>query len=67
MINLELFNELFEKRPSQRKQEWLAYLEICKMYLKKHNIKKPIVVELGVYKNRQKMFYEKLLGAEHIA
>lgn len=66
MINLELFNELFEKRPSQRKEEWLAYLEICKMYLKKHNIKKPIVVELGIYKNRQKMFYEKLLGAEHI-
>ncbi len=66
MINLELFDELFKKRPSQRREEWLAYLEICKMYFKKHNIKKPVVVELGVYKNRQKKFYETLLGAEHI-
>jgi len=66
MINLELFNELFKDRPSQCKEEWLAYLEICEMYLKKHNIKHPVVVELGVYKNKQKAFYEKLLGADHI-
>jgi len=65
-MNLELFNKLWEERPSQRKQEWLAYLEICEIYLKKHNIKKPIVVELGVYFNKQKRFYEQLLGAEHI-
>lgn len=66
MINLELFNELFKKRPSQRRQEWLAYLEICEMYLKKHSIEKPVVVELGTYKNMQKKFYEQLLEAEHI-
>ncbi|MCJ7617584.1 MAG: class I SAM-dependent methyltransferase, partial [Desulfobacterales bacterium] len=66
MIDLKLFNELFKDRPSQRKEEWLAYLEICELYLKKHAIKKPMVVEIGVYKNKQKKFYEQLLGAEHI-
>ena len=66
MINLKLFNELFKKRPSQHKEEWLAYLEICDTHLKKHSIENPIVVELGVYKNMQKKFYTVLLGAEHI-
>jgi len=65
-MNRELFNELFEKRPSQHRREWLAFLEICEMYLKKCSIEKPVVVELGVYNNMQKKFYEQLLGAEHI-
>jgi len=42
------------------------FLELCEMYLKKHEIKNPIVVELGVKRNKQKRFYEELLGAEHI-
>jgi len=42
------------------------FLEICDMYLKKHGIKNPVAVELGVWKNRQKKFYEQILGAEHI-
>jgi len=65
-MNLKLFNELFKKRPSQHSLEWLIFLEICEMYLKKHSIEKPVVVELGVYYNRQKKFYEQLLNAEHI-
>ena len=65
-MNQELFNELFKDRPSQRRQEWMAFLEICEMYLEKHSISKPVVVELGVYYNRQKKFYEQLLNAEHI-
>lgn len=67
-MNLELFNKLNVKgsNPSQRSHEWLMFLEICETYLKKHGIENPIVVELGTYKNRQKKFYEQLLGAEHI-
>jgi len=66
MINLRLFNELFKDRPSQRSQEWFTYLEICDRHLTKQGIVSPIAVEIGVYKNKQKKFYEQLLGAEHI-
>ena len=36
------------------------------MYLRKHEIENPIVVEIGVGENKQKKFYEQLLGARHI-
>lgn len=65
-MNLELFNKLFKDRPSQRKSEWRKFLEICEVYLKKNKIENPIVVELGTWKNKQKQFYEQLLGAKHI-
>ena len=65
-MNLELFDELMEDRPSQHYPEWQMFLEICEMYLKKHEIKNPIVVELGVYQNMQKKFWKQLFGAEHI-
>ena len=67
-MNLKLFNEFMGKRrtPSQCRPEWLMFLEVCETYLRKHEIKKPIVVELGSSRNRQKKFYEQLLGAEHI-
>lgn len=67
-MNLKLFDEFMGKRrmPSQCRPEWLMFLEICETYLKKHEIKNPIVVELGASRNRQKKFYEQLLGAKHI-
>jgi len=65
-MNLELFNKLMEQRPSQMHPEWRSFLEICEIYLKTHNIKHPVVVELGVYNNMQKKFYEQLLNAHHI-
>lgn len=65
-MNLELFDELMKKKPEQQKSEWWIFLEICEVYLRKHKIKNPIVVELGIYGNRQKPFWEKLLGAKHI-
>lgn len=65
-MDLNLFEKLMEMRPSQHPPEWQAFLEICEMYLKKHGIKNPIVVELGVYKGRQKPFWVKLFKAEHI-
>jgi hypothetical protein len=42
------------------------FLEVCEVYLRKHGIESPIVVELGIGRNRQKKFYEQLLGAQHI-
>ena len=66
-MNLEIFNECARRiQLGQNLNEWKIFLEICEMYLKKHEIKKPVVVELGVGKNGQKNFYEQLLGAEHI-
>lgn len=67
-MNLELLNELMgQKQPKQHLPEWLMFLEVCEMYLKKHDIKNPIVVELGAGRNRQKKFHEQLLSAEHIS
>lgn len=66
-MNLELFNKLWEQgRPSQHNGEWKMFLEICESYLEKHRIKNPIVVELGLFANTQKKFYEQFFGAEHI-
>lgn len=65
-MNLGLFENLFEDRPSQHKPEWRFFLEICEMYIKKHEIKHPVVVELGLWRNKQKQFWNQLLGAEHI-
>jgi len=65
-MDIQLFDKLMEHGPDQHPPEWRMFLEICEMYLKKHGIENPIVVELGVSKNNQKKFYEQLLGAEHI-
>jgi len=66
-MNLDLFNKLWAQgRPSQHSGEWRIFLELCESYLKKHEIRNPIVVELGLFANTQKRFYEQLLGAEHI-
>ena len=68
-MNQEIFDKYMKKgsRPSQNYHEWLAFLEFCEAYLKKHDIRKPVVVELGIWKNAQKKFYKKLLGADHIS
>ena len=65
-MNLELFNNLMKQPPAQHPQEWRLFLEICELYLERQKIRNPIVVELGIYENRQKAFWEKLFGAEHI-
>jgi len=68
IMNLELLEYFMRPKglPAQKRSEWRMFLEICEMYLKKHNIEKPIVVELGTGRNRQKKFWTLLLGAEHI-
>ena len=65
-MNLEHFNKLWEVPPLQNKDEWRTYLEICESHLKEHKIKNPLVVELGIWKGKQRPFYEQLFGATYI-
>lgn len=65
-MDLCRFNELMAKPPGQGAWEWQAYLEFIEVYFKDRGIKKPIVVEIGTRRNRQKAFYEQLLNATHI-
>jgi len=65
-MNLELFNKLMELPLSQDLYEWKTFLEFCESHLEKHEIKNPIVVEIGIWRGGQKRFYEELLGAQHI-
>ena len=64
MIDLKRFDDL--PLPWQNRQEWLALLEFCSAHFAVRGISRPIVVELGVYENRQRSFYVEFLGAEHI-
>jgi hypothetical protein len=67
-MNQKLFDKLMVKGsgPYQRRVEWEMFLETCDKYLSKYNIKHPVVVEIGTFKNRQKKFYEQLFNAQHI-
>ena len=46
--------------------EFKAFLEYAALYFEARSIGRPVVVEIGVWRNSQKRFYEQLLGAEHI-
>jgi len=63
-MDIKLFKTL--PRPSQNIIEWQMFLEWVDSYFKLRGINQPIVVELGVWYNRQKAYYEQVLGAEHI-
>lgn len=66
-MDLKLFSELWrEGHPDQWQVEWLAFLEFVEAYFLNRGIFHPLVVEIGVYYNMQKKFYEKLLKAKHI-
>ncbi len=66
-MNLKLYENLMAQgAPNQQPSEWLMFLEVCSTYLEKHEIKNPVVVELGLFRNMQKKFYERLFDAEHI-
>lgn len=67
-MNMKLFDEYMKKgnRPSQNYYEWKAFLEICQMYLIKKGIENPVSVEIGIWRDKQRKFYEEFLGARHI-
>lgn len=54
--------------PWQNPDEWLTFMHIVECHLKyavATDWRKPVAVEIGVFQNRQKAFYE-ALGMEHI-
>ncbi len=64
-MNLTLFKKFMKEDISKQDSfEWYMFLEICSTYLKKHNIKNPVVVELGK-KDSQKRTWEQLFGADY--
>jgi hypothetical protein len=52
--------------PCQNVKEWRWFLSFCEYYFNAKGIEHPVVVEIGLDKNTQKPFYEKLLGATHV-
>jgi len=52
--------------PLQDMREWQTYIEFIETYFRNREIKNPIVVEVGTYKNKQKIYYKDLLGYRHI-
>lgn len=71
-MNLRKYRELMaEPVPMMRllaqdAGEWFMFMEFVESYFRGRAIGKPVVVEIGVMKNVQKVFYEELLGAVHI-
>lgn len=71
-MDLKKFNEISEA-PVPRLQlvwqdwkEWQSFLEFASAYFKNRGIGNPLVVEIGVMHNEQRIFYKELLGASHI-
>jgi len=63
-MNLKTFERM--GMPTQNRCEWRNFLTYIDAYFFNHRIFRPNVVEIGVLNNRQKDFYEKLLGFNHI-
>jgi hypothetical protein len=49
--------------PWQNPSEWFLFLNFVESYFIQQQITNPVVVELGVYENKQRIFYEFGLGA----
>lgn len=65
-MDMDWFEKAMRKQPGQGKWEWQMFLEFIEAYFKNRGIIHPVVVEIGTRRNRQKAFYEQLLGAVHI-
>lgn len=52
--------------PLQDMREWQIYIEFIETYFRNREIKNPMVVEIGTYKNRQRIYYKELLDYKHI-
>ena len=68
-MNLQRFGELMtaqDKGLCQWISEWRAFLEFAQAYFAARSVLHPVVVEIGIASNSQKVFYLEFLGAEHI-
>lgn len=61
-----IFKRLTEKKFGQDFIEYARFLEYVGYFFLMRGIKNPLVVEIGTRRNRQKIFYEEFLNAEHI-
>lgn len=71
-MDLNKFNDLSET-PKPVKflvwQDWAefkTYLEFVSAYFKNRGVDNPLVVEIGILHNEQKMFYKEILNADYI-
>jgi len=61
------FEELWKLAPpGQGKLEYFLFLSFAKAYLAWKGVPKPIVVEIGVRRGRQRAFYKEFLDANYI-
>jgi len=71
-MDIEKFNKLSEtSKPVkylvwQDWAEWQTFLEFTNAYFENRGIKKPLVVEIGIAHNEQRLFYKEILGADYI-
>ena len=64
MVNWKRFERLWNKEePVQEKFEYYLFLQFVQSYFKYRQIRKPVVVEIGVKQIKQRYFYEAFLGA----
>lgn len=65
MSEYDSFEESFAL-PMQYRPEWFAYMDFIRAYFGHRKIERPLVVEIGIWANAQRPFYEHYLGARHI-
>jgi len=65
-MDLTWYRKAMEKPPGQNIIEWQLLFEFLEAYFKNRKLENPVVVEIGVRRNNQKIFWESLLGAKHI-
>lgn len=52
--------------PGQHYEEWKHFLFFLRGYFEEMKIDRPLVVEIGIKKMKQKPFYETILGADYV-
>lgn len=66
-MNQVLFERLIAGGlPNVDLDEWKAFLEWVERYISRNEVSKPIIVEIGTQKGRQKRFWMDLFGMRHI-
>ena len=63
-MDLARFNTL--PQPHQSISEWRGFIEFAQAYFSNREVDRPLVVEVGIYQNKQKDFYKEFLNADFI-
>ena len=71
-MDLTLFNAVDNKLVSNKKllaqdgAEWKYFIEFATGYFKNRDIKNPVVVEIGIMKGAQMLYYKELMDAVYV-